>query len=138
MTRIYRRTENGTETLISVPEALAEVNDAMMGGSHKVETMSSGHGNHQIEYKDGRMVSLVEIEETIPVKSPIVVVKGRRYVVSSITPARPRTEGVKSWIPQAYVSYWTERNGQAFGATRHASASNKPGTIGRAIWDAVN
>lgn len=68
MPKIYRRTENGTETLISVSDALGEVNDAMMGGSYKVETMSSSHGNHRIEYTDGRKVSLVEIEGTVPAK----------------------------------------------------------------------
>ncbi|MFJ9408613.1 hypothetical protein [Streptomyces sp. NPDC101393] len=68
----------------------------------------------------------------------IVTVKGKRYVVGTIVPARPRTEGAKSWIPRAYVSYWSERNGEAFGATRSTNGDAKPGTVGRAIWDAVN
>lgn len=68
----------------------------------------------------------------------IVTAKGKRYVVSAITPARPRTPGAKSWVPEAYVRYWSERNGETFGATRFGKASGKPGSVGRAIWDAVN
>lgn len=68
----------------------------------------------------------------------IITVKGKRYVVGTVVPAQPKTEGAVTWIPEAYVSYWSERNGETFGATRFASASRKPGTIGRAIWDAVN
>ncbi|WP_329168378.1 hypothetical protein OG709_30145 [Streptomyces sp. NBC_01267] len=96
-----------------------------------------------------RFVSAAEMAEG-PVEEPeqgpkawtgeatrIVTVKGKRYVVGTIVPARPRTPGATSWIPEAYVSYWSERNGATFGATRSASASNKPGTVGRAIWEAV-
>lgn len=88
-----------------------------------------------------RFVSAVETEEPAETDGKgrrIVAVKGKRYIVSAITPARPRTEGAVSWIPEAYVSYWSERNGETFGATRFANASAKPGTVGRAIWDAVN
>ncbi|WP_199812427.1 hypothetical protein [Streptomyces sp. NRRL S-337] len=77
-------------------------------------------------------------EETDSEGRRIVTVKGKRYVVSAITPARPRTPGAKSWIPEAYVSYWSGGPlGLPSGPTRHASASDKPGTVGRAIWDAV-
>lgn len=141
----YQRTEDGAVTYVSVREAMAELNHAMMEGKRKVFEMSSGRGHHTITYKNGRSVQLVELEkdEPAPVETDskgrrIVTAKGKRYVVGTITPARPRTRGAVSWIPEAYVSYWSERNGETFGATRHATASRKPGTIGRAIWDAIN
>ncbi|MFH9403286.1 hypothetical protein ACH4JS_26575 [Streptomyces sp. NPDC017638] len=70
----------------------------------------------------------------------VVTVKGKDYVVSAIVPAdRPVHAGApKGWKPQAYVSYWSERNGERFGATRTAGPDAKPGTVARAIWDAVN
>jgi hypothetical protein len=145
MNKVYKRTENGIVTHISVREALAEVNHAMMDGKRDVRSMSSGRTQHNIEYKDGRTVRLVLVDA--PAEQPaetdrkgrrIVTVKGKRYIVSKITPARPWTEGARAWTPEAYLSYWAERNGETFGATRNASASSKPGTIGRAIWDAVN
>lgn len=145
MPKIYRRTENGTETLISVSDALGEVNDAMMGGSYKVETMSSSHGNHRIEYTDGRKVSLVEIEGTLPAPvetdsqgQRIVSVKGKRYIVGEIASGSSWNKVSRSWVPEKYMAYWSERNGRTFGSTRFAGESAKPGTVGRAIWDAVN
>jgi hypothetical protein len=66
---------------------------------------------------------------------------GRKgYVVSQIVPAdRPVHKGApEGWKPQAYVSYWSERGGERFGATRTAGPDDKPGTVARAIWDAVN
>lgn len=138
----YQRTEDGMVTIISVKDAMAEVNHAMMAGKNKVREMSSGRGQHTITYKNGRSVRLVEIdhEETAEKDSKgrrIITAKGKRYIVGTVTPARPRTPGAKSWVPEAYVSYWAERNGETFGATRSASESSKPGTVGRAIWDAV-
>lgn len=146
MTRMYDRTENGVTTRITAKEALAEVNEAMIGRvvrERRVRRMSSSHGRHSIEYSNGRLVDLREVKQA---KAPetdgkgrrIVIARGKRYVVDSITPARPRTEGATWWVPQAYVSYWSERNGEAFGATRSANASMKPGTVGRAIWDAIS
>lgn len=146
MARIYRRTENDTETLISVTEALVEVNDAMMGGRNAVRSMSSSHGNHQIEYTDGRKVSLVEIEGTLPMAPVetdsdgrrIVSVKGKRYIVGTIVSGSSWDKVSRSWVPEKYVAYWSERNGRTFGSTRFVGESAKPGTVGRAIWDAVN
>lgn len=60
--KAYERTENGTTTTITTREALDEVNHAMMDGKHTVRRMSSSHGNHHIEYKDGRTAHLVETE----------------------------------------------------------------------------
>ncbi|MEV5982884.1 hypothetical protein [Streptomyces sp. NPDC052114] len=68
----------------------------------------------------------------------IVTVKGKRYVVGTVVPPRPRAEGATSWTPRAYVRYWAERNGETFGPTRSADGDAKPGTVGRAIWEAVN
>ncbi|TJZ55596.1 hypothetical protein FCH28_09655 [Streptomyces piniterrae] len=70
----------------------------------------------------------------------VVTVKGKDYVVSRIVPAdRPvHTGAPKGWEPRAYVDYWSERDGMRFGATRTAGPDAKPGTVGRAIWDAVN
>ncbi|MGW6518562.1 hypothetical protein [Streptomyces sp. NPDC054962] len=148
MDKVYERIENGTVTHVSIREAMAEVNDAMMGRlsrERSVRKMSSGRTQHHIEYADDRVVRLTLVNAPAVITTErdnkgrrIVTVKGKRYIVSAITPAQPRTPGAKSWIPEAYVSYWTERNGDTFGATRHASGSGKRGTVGRAIWDAVN
>jgi hypothetical protein len=67
--KIYERTENGTTTRVSVREALAEVNRAMMDGKRDVRRMSSGRGRHSIDYKDGRSVRLVEIDA--PAAAPV-------------------------------------------------------------------
>lgn len=143
MSKVYQRTENGSTALVSAREALDEVNHAMMAGKRDVRRMSSSHGNHSIEYKDGREVRMTLVDAPAPGETDskgrrIVTVKGKRYIVGTVTPARPKVEGVPTWVPEAYVSYWAERNGETFGATRFASASRKPGTVGRAIWDAVN
>ncbi|WP_206302654.1 hypothetical protein [Streptomyces sp. WAC 01529] len=68
----------------------------------------------------------------------IITVKGKRYAVSPIHPAPPWTVGATSGVTPAHVDYWSERNGKTFGATRSANGDAKPGTVGRAIWDAVN
>lgn len=143
MSKVYERTENGTTTHVSIREAMAEVNDAMMGPRKNIREMSSGRTAHHIRYADGREVRMTLVDQPAPVDTDsegrkIVTVKGKRYVVSEVTPARPKVEGVPTWVPEAYVSYWSERNGETFGATRFSSASMKPGTVGRAIWDAIN
>ena len=142
-TKVYQRTENGAMSEVSVKDAMAEVNFAMMDGKRYVREMSSGRGQHRIEYTDGRVVVLLEMNapakpETDSEGRKIVTVKGKRYIVSPVTPARPKIAGVPTWVPEAYVNYWSERNGETFGATRSASASRKPGTVGRAIWDSVS
>lgn len=62
--KVYERTEDGTTTRVSIRKAMDEVNHAMMGGKRDVREMSSGRGRHSIDYKDGRSVLLVEVEET--------------------------------------------------------------------------
>lgn len=147
--KVYTRTENGTATEVSLKDGLSEINHAQLSGRNgqrKVRRMSSiSRTDFAIEYQDGGKVTLIVTEKTeeAPAEAEskgrrIVTVKGKRYIATGITPAKPKTPGCVSWIPEAYLSYWTERNGETFGATRHATASNKPGTVGRAIWDAVN
>ncbi|WP_031523106.1 hypothetical protein [Streptomyces sp. NRRL F-5123] len=60
--KVYERTENGVTTRVTVREALAEANTAMMEGRRQVKTMSSQHGRHDIAYKDGRHVLLVMVD----------------------------------------------------------------------------
>ncbi|MFD9442097.1 hypothetical protein [Streptomyces sp. NPDC060001] len=148
--KVYERTENGTVTHISIREAMAEVEDAMMGRvdrERRVRTMSSGRTQHHIVYSDGRDVRMVLVDAPAVVEpeqgakvwtgesTRVVTVKGKRYVVGTI---RQAGDHGTYRITRAYVSYWTERNGGAFGATRSTNGSAKPGTVGRAIWDAVN
>lgn len=66
--KIYERTENGKTTTVSVKDALTEVNRAMMGGRRQVREMSSGHTRHDIQYKDGRRVTLVLVDQ--PAEEP--------------------------------------------------------------------
>jgi len=143
--KVYNRTENGTTVQVSVKDAMAEVNAAMMGPRRNIREMSSVQGSHTIVYRDRRRVRLDEVdapERTMRTGAYTtrkkVTVKGKSYIVTAVTPARPRTPEAVSWIPEAYVSYWAERNGTAFGPTRSGKASMRPGTVGRAIWDAVN
>lgn len=147
MGKVYERTENGITTHVSIPEAMAEVNDAMIGRvvrERRVRRMSSGRTQHHIEYADGRDVRLTLVDEPAKVETGsegrrIVTFKGKRYVVGEITPARPKVDGIPTWVPEAYVSYWSGGPlGLPSGPTRTGSASMRPGTVGRAIWDAVN
>lgn len=64
MTTVYQRTENGAMEIVSVKEAMTEVNHAMMDGKRYVREMSSGKGQHSIDYTDGRTVVLIEMEES--------------------------------------------------------------------------
>jgi hypothetical protein len=143
--KVYERTENGVTSIVSVEAARAEGDHAMMAGRRDVRSMSSGYGHHVIEYKDGRKVTLKMVDA--PAEEPaetdskgrlIVTVKDKRYIVDRIISARPKTDDSPTWIPEAFANYWSERDGEIFGPTRSACASMKPGTVGRAIWDAVN
>lgn len=86
-------------------------------------------------------VAPVESTEPAPVERSehgelIVTAKGKRYVVSSVNRAIPKAPGVTFWRPNPTVSYWTERDGKSFGATRGASSVSKPGTVAHAVWAA--
>lgn len=64
MTKVYERTENGTTAIVSKSEGRDEINHAMMGGQRAVRTMSSiTWTDFAIEYKDGRSVRLVLVDE---------------------------------------------------------------------------
>ena len=63
---IYQRTENGAMEIVSVKDAMDEVNHAMMDGKRYVREMSSGNGHHSIDYTDGRTVVLVKMDESTP------------------------------------------------------------------------
>jgi hypothetical protein len=144
MNKVYERTENGTTKIVSRTVGLGEINHAMMEGKREVREMSSlTRTDYAIQYKDGRSVKLILVDEPAPEADSegrkIVTVKGKRYVAGTIVPVRPRTPGARSWIPEAYVSYWSGGAlGLPAGPTRTAKASMKPGTVGRAVWDAVN
>jgi hypothetical protein len=147
--RVYERTENGVTTFVSLKDGGAEVDRAQMGPRRDIREMSSSRGQHAITYRDGRKVTLVMVDRpeavptgTVEAERPstsfrIVTAKGKRYMVSKVIPARPRTPGATSWIPYASVSYWSERNGERFGATRSAAENSKPGTVGALIWAQV-
>ncbi|QDN64367.1 hypothetical protein [Streptomyces sp. S1D4-14] len=60
--KMYERTEDGVTTHVSIREAMAEVNHAMMDGKRDVREMSSGRDRHWIDYKDGRSVRLTLVD----------------------------------------------------------------------------
>lgn len=65
--KVYRRIENGATDHLTVRDALAIVNDAMMGRlslelPNPVREMTSQRGRHLIEYKNGTTVLLEEID----------------------------------------------------------------------------
>lgn len=65
--KVYRRTENGATTYVSIREGMDEINHAMMGGRRDVREMSSiTRTDFAIEYKDGRMVRLVQVDAPAP------------------------------------------------------------------------
>ncbi|MFB7212728.1 hypothetical protein [Streptomyces sp. NPDC056255] len=75
------------------------------------------------------------------VRGRVVTVKGKDYVVGRVVTAdqqKAHEYTPKNWKPKAYVNYWSERDGMRFGAIRTTGPDAKPGTVGRAIWDAVN
>ncbi|MFD7776608.1 hypothetical protein [Streptomyces sp. NPDC059753] len=64
MSKVYERTENGTTAIVGRSEGLDEINHAMMAGKRDVRTMSSiTRTDFAIEYKDGRSVRLVLVDE---------------------------------------------------------------------------
>lgn len=154
MDKVYTRTltMQGTTSVDTVTrrEGLDEINDAMMRGRRFVRTMSQiSRTDFAIDYKDGRKVRLVLTDAPKPertaviyrresgdVTGRVVTVKGKDYVLTQLTPAdRPVHAGApKGWKPTAYVTYWSVRDGERFGATRTAGPSAKPGTVGHALY----
>lgn len=153
-----------TTDFVSVADGLATANFAMMGQTKRdVKTMSAGSGRYDITYKDGRRVVLVlvanprlsapKVEQTeeAPVEQPrtaviypgttgrVVTVKGKDYVLADgVRNGKSYDKTAGEWMPTQYVTYWSVRNGERFGATRTAGSYSKPGTTGRAIWDAAS
>ena len=160
----FTRTENGETVRMHGRTALAQINAAMLNPvAEGVDEMSSTRdGGYEIRYTDGRTVGFTRYSSPLPVaETPApaaevtvteatgparpysygptrtVTVKGKAYIVGTVVPATPKTEGAKSWVPLSYVSYWSARDGKAFGPTRAVREGAKPGTVGRAIWDAI-
>lgn len=140
----FIRTENGVAGNVTREAGLAEANRCMMDGKREVAEMTAVTDFYYIWYKDGRKVTLSRQQGDMPAGTDsedrkIVTVKGKKYVVGSIIPARPKTEGASAWIPEAYAHFWAGGlTGLPAGPTRSAKASMKPGSVGRAIWDAIH
>jgi hypothetical protein len=149
---VYRLDADNVTTYLTVTDALTVVNTAMMEGRKYVREMTSQHGNHRIRYTGGTELHLFEIPAPAkPAAGPArpysngptrtVTVKGKTYVAGTIVPAqterRKISEHSYSLPHPAYVRYWSDRDGKAFGPTRSASGSSKQGTVGRALWDAI-
>jgi hypothetical protein len=63
MSKVYRRTENGTEAIASQQDGRNEINNAMMSGQGDVREMSQiSRTDFAIEYKDNRSVLLILID----------------------------------------------------------------------------
>lgn len=145
----FIRTEDGVAANVTKEVGLAEANRCMMDGKREVAEMTAVSGFYYIWYKDGRKVTLSRQDGDMPKPAEaetiklwtgqtgrIVTVKGKRYVAGTVNPAREAHDAMGA--REAYVHYWSERNGKPFGATRFGQASSKPGTVARAVWDAVN
>lgn len=157
------RTGEGIEPTtehVSRKDGLDEINSCMIGDRRKqVSRMSSiSRTDYHIVYRNGDVVTLTLVdapEQTAPapeqprqaviyrradgdVTGNVVTVKGKDYVASAIVPAdRPRHAGApKDWKPTAYVSYWSVRDGERFGATRTAGPEAKPGSVAHGVWHA--
>lgn len=155
MTKVYNRTENGATETVSQRQGLDEINAAMMHRSHEVKEMSQiSRTDYVIGYKSGDTVMLKLVDapdEVAPVAERtaviyrraggdvmgrVVTVKGKDYVMTELVPAdRPiHKNAPKGWTPTAYVTYWSMRSGERFGATRTARPSDKPGSVGHALF----
>ncbi|MFF3312534.1 hypothetical protein [Streptomyces sp. NPDC002952] len=62
MEKVYERTENGVKTIVSLEDGVAEAERAY-ADRRGVPSMSSYRGQHHIEYRDGRVVDLVLVDE---------------------------------------------------------------------------
>lgn len=150
----------GTTAIVSQKDGMDEINSCMIGDRRKtVLRMSSiSRTDYHIVYRNGEVVVLKlvnapqppKVEQAAPVERTaviyrrqdgdvtgrVVTVKGKDYVLAKLVPAdRPVHAGApKGWKPTAYVTYWSVRNGERFGATRTAGPDSKPGTVGHALF----
>lgn len=65
----------------------------------------------------------------------ILTIKGKQYYVGNIIPAGDHGIFV---LHTSFAPYRSYRDGKPYGTSRKASEKSRPGTVGRAIWDAVN
>jgi hypothetical protein len=63
-----------------------------------------------------------------------VTVNGKTFLVGSVR--RAGTYGAIT-VPNDYVSYYGTRDGKRFGPVRSGSRQSRPGTVGRAVFDAA-
>ncbi|MGW0550537.1 hypothetical protein [Streptomyces altiplanensis] len=61
-TKLYKRTENGVTTLISLKEGSAEMTHAQTDGKRHVREMFAGSTGARITYHDGRRVLLLKVD----------------------------------------------------------------------------
>lgn len=105
-TKVYERTEDGTVTHVSIREAMAEVNHAMMSGKRDVQEMSSGRSQHRIDYRDGRSVRLVLVDTPAeqPAETDAWTVAGHKTLLHRFTQADEDGRALcnKSFRPHRY------------------------------------
>ena len=128
----YRTDESGTTRRVENKAALAEISAAQMDTHHldcSVEEVSYSNGNAEIKYSDGRVIHIRRVRKT---EGTTIEFKGKKYVTGNV---RPWThQGTTTWS----VNYWSGGlTGQPAGPTRFSSANNKPGSVGHAVWTAI-
>lgn len=93
--KVYERTENGVAGQVSIREGLDEVNHAMMDGKRDVKEMSSiTRTDFAIEYKDGRKVTLVQVDapaQDTPEPPPLTSMSSATTAARSTRPCRAWT-----------------------------------------------
>jgi hypothetical protein len=106
--KVYKRTENGSATIVDRRTGLDEINAAMIGDTKKtVRTMSSiSRTDYAIDYKDGRSVRLVLIDAP----APEGYFQGQAVVVQR--PGQPTIRGTVAHIHSApgYVAVLEDRH----------------------------
>jgi hypothetical protein len=62
MAKVFKRSENGSTTYVSIREGMVEINHAMMAGKKDVREMFEGSTGARITYKDGRRVTFLKVD----------------------------------------------------------------------------
>jgi len=112
--KVYERTENGTTTHVSIKDAMAEVNEAMMGPRRNIREMSSGRTGHWITYRDGRKVTLILVDAPESEDEPAPdawTVASHKMLLHRFTAADETGRAVcnKSYRPWRYGNGYTFR-----------------------------
>jgi hypothetical protein len=127
--KVYRRTENGAEDFITVNEALAIVNDAMMNRwdltrPTAIREMTSQKGRHLIEYRDGTTVLLVETDAPAETETETEAwtVASHRMLLHRFTEASENGRAVcnKSFRPWRYGNGYDFKTRPQHESSRHA------------------